>query len=205
MRGFTLIELLVTSVLLIVVLTLTTLIFVSSNRRLRIACFEQNVQNGALRSVDHFTRDIEETKKDKVNVINNSDGTKYIYFPSPRDERGNYSMTANSETEWCSWIVYYLYPDPDTPPYKEKQVSFLGRKQIYQRALDPAPLLSDFNLPGINEKKKAIIVAQGVYDCEWSLQIPLATMRLKTCVKYGTSGCTFDVNRTIEIKDYNEE
>jgi prepilin-type N-terminal cleavage/methylation domain-containing protein len=204
-RGITLIEVLVSIGLLSIFMTICTLMFTSSSRRLQVTCLENNVQSSCCMGIDRLCRDIEETEKSHIVAQNTPDGKKYLFFSSTRDELGRYRKTTGGTPQWYSWIVYYLYPytGPEARIYKGKALSYLARKQVYSLPLDPVPSLSIFVLPADTEKSRSWIVAHGVLDFESIIAPHSVSVRLRTAGTYRGQWNTFEVEKTVFIKDFD--
>jgi len=160
-KGLTNIELLTSMSLLAFVLTLCTVLFISSLKKFRNSGNANDIRNSATVGLTLFGRDFRETTI--THVVNKTDGAtlpgKYFYFPSPRDWNGNYQRYSTGETNFCSWIIYYIPSGESITLDNNEKVYYLAR-----RIISPASLIISPSGFDTNTLKGAQVVARNVTD-----------------------------------------
>jgi hypothetical protein len=154
-RGISLPELIISMTLLILILTIGSLLYTSAWRKFHATNALQEAQNNAVMGMDRFGRDFRET--DIVHLTNNAAESiqmqnRHIFFPSPRDQEGNFVRLSTGEPDWRGWIIYSIAQDP-----QDANLYRLYRKRI-DGALMAPPSPSD-----VSNLAKAQVVARGIF------------------------------------------
>ncbi|MGV8121325.1 MAG: type II secretion system protein J [Candidatus Xenobiia bacterium LiM19] len=185
-KGITNVELLTGMSLLAIVLTLCTILFISSLKKFRNSSTEIDIKNAATVGLARFGRDFRETSI--THIVNNAEGVtmagKYFYFPSPRDRNGNYQRYTTGETNFCSWIIYYIPQNEFITLDNNEKVYYLAR-----RVINPASLITPPAGLDMNTLNGAQVVARNVTK----FQINKAVI----------SNSVYSYDLLIETKGYN--
>lgn len=187
--GFTLPELLISILMLAIILTICTTIFISAWRRYHIVNVIDDVETSAFIGVERVSRDARETSR---NFIGYDSTSKSLYFPSPRDMAGAYYYGPDMVSSWQTWMIYYLYPDP-----QHSSLYYLARKQRAGDLSSPPAIYSE-----ITNLDDASIVARNVYDFEVLLSPPERNsleVKLDTRADFKGKACTFTARKTIFV------
>jgi len=102
-KGATILELLISFSIMIILLTLSTQLFISSWRRFNQSNAVQAINTNAAMALDRLARDFRETCREDITF----DDDHYILFRSPRDIKGTYMPLIDGRINWSSWILYY--------------------------------------------------------------------------------------------------
>jgi hypothetical protein len=102
-KGATIMELMISFSIMIILLTLSTQLFISSWRRFNQSNAVQAINTNAAMALDRLARDFRETCREDIAF----EDDRYIIFRSPRNIKGTYMPLIDGSISWSSWIIYY--------------------------------------------------------------------------------------------------
>jgi prepilin-type N-terminal cleavage/methylation domain-containing protein len=197
-KGFTLAEILIGTGIFAIIMLLTVALFTSSWRHFQVANTRNDAQINAIRGMDRFYRDFEESQTSSLKL----DNTAHVYyFLSARTQDGQYHMKPDGSPDWKAWLYYYLYPDAGTPPFKGQSFFLLARKyySIPSFPPDPPPPAGKDTISGAQIMARCLTVFS--VDIEHMSGGDGYCIHIKTLKDYRGSECTFELERFVTIED----
>jgi len=180
--------------ILVIITLLVTLFITSSWRRIVLANTVEDVQRSAVVSLDRFDRDISESSSTHVTIDTMHHA---VYFPSPRDHDGVYRTLAGGDPDWCSWILYYLFPD-GSQTTDGRPIHLLARKRLPGGLASPPGAAETGTLSG------ASVMARNITAFTVMMENPSASVIYRVTVKaekvYGGRDCSFELEKAIAVK-----